>query len=219
MCRLFLALPVVALLLSSCSWTSSTPKSDLQTASTAAKVAGEDDAAGRNSPIILMPSRPSTSRDAQAMSNKPKIIANDAMLAASSQPVVKPSVQSTTAARADVPAAAAITAASQPLAAGPLTSSATDTSAVDIETKIPANGTAIHLASYKEIGSAKRGWQVLSDSHKELVSLKPLYVSVDLPGKGHFLRLYGTGRDASSLKTICSEIQAEGAYCAANIAF
>jgi hypothetical protein len=93
------------------------------------------------------------------------------------------------------------------------------TPAADINTTVPVNGTAIHLASYREIGSAKRGWQILSKSYKELVPLKPLYVAVDLPGKGHILRLYGTGSDATSLKTICSEMHEDGAYCASNIAF
>ena len=76
---------------------------------------------------------------------------------------------------------------------------------VDVAIEVPTNGTAIHLASYREIGSAKRGWRKLTHSYQALQPLKPLYVSVEIPGKGHMLRLYGTGTTTASLKTICHE--------------
>jgi hypothetical protein len=218
--RLALAtLPVAALLLTSCSWTFSPQKSDLQMAARAAKVAGEDDAVERTAPLDLIaagtPARSTT---------KPKVV----MLAP-----VAATVSPTTTALSSAPmalskpAATEITTATalamaKPLAAGPAAPAVpivTPALAGGIDTKVPVNGTAIHLASYREIGSAKRGWQILSKNYKELVQLKPLYVAVDLPGKGHILRLYGTNADKASLKAICTEMHAEGAYCATNIAF
>jgi len=79
---------------------------------------------------------------------------------------------------------------------------------------IPAAGAAIHLASYLDIAAARRGWEVLSASHIELAPLTPLYVPVDLPGKGHFLRLYATGGNPAALSDICRRLQTSGAYCA-----
>ncbi len=82
---------------------------------------------------------------------------------------------------------------------------------------IPAAGMAIHLASYRAIDQAQRGWSILSASHPELVSLTPLYVPVDIPGKGHFLRLYGSGENPAKLAEICHGLQSAGAYCAVSI--
>jgi len=218
--RLALAtLPVAALLLSSCSWSFSPQKSDLQMAAQAAKVAGEDDVLQRTAPLDLI-----AAGTFPRSTTKPKVV----MPAAVGGKVSPATTASSSAPLAlNKPAATEITTATalamaKPLAAGPVAASAptvTPTSAGDIDTKVPMNGTAIHLASYREIGSAKRGWQILSKNYKELVPLKPLYVAVDLPGKGHILRLYGTSADKTSLKTICTEMHAEGAYCATNIAF
>jgi hypothetical protein len=219
--RLALAtLPVAALLLTSCSWTFSPEKSDLQMAAQAAKVAGEDDATQRTAPLDLM-----AAGTLARSRTKPKVVmpapvaakVSPTTTALSSTPMVqnKPATMEIT--------TATVLAMAKPLASGPAAAPTmpivTPALAGDIDTKVPVNGTAIHLASYREIGSAKRGWQILSKNYKELVPLKPLYVAVDLPGKGHILRLYGTNADKASLKTICTEMHAEGAYCATNIAF
>lgn len=78
----------------------------------------------------------------------------------------------------------------------------------------PKLGTAIHLASYTGMNSAARGWDVLHDKYPELAALKPLYVTVDIAGKGTMIRLFATGAKESKLKQICSDLQAKQAYCA-----
>jgi hypothetical protein len=78
---------------------------------------------------------------------------------------------------------------------------------------LPAAGAAIHLASYSGISAAKRGWKTLLGEFDALDPLSPLYVNVDVPGKGAMIRLYATGGDAASLKQACNALTAKGAYC------
>ncbi|MDY0884173.1 hypothetical protein ACFPL7_01730 [Dongia soli] len=92
------------------------------------------------------------------------------------------------------------------------------TEPANVSTRRPPPGTAIHLASYKDIGWARRGWKILSARYRELTPLMPLYVAVDLPGKGHLVRLYGTAPagGAVDLGGICRELKTAGAYCSLN---
>ena len=209
--------PAAALLLTSCSWTFSPQKSDLQMAEQAARIAGDDDAARKTAPVDLLAMAAPVKSTSSA---QPKIVvAAVAPAKAPANTAALPAAAKVT----DVMAAADI-ARMKPLAAGPVAVPVAAVAApgadiAGVQAKVPVNGTAIHLASYRELGSARRGWQILSRSYKELVPLKPLYVAVDLPGKGHILRLYGTGSTTVSLKTICREMRADGAYCASNIAF
>jgi hypothetical protein len=207
--------PLITLLLASCSWNASPSKSDLQMASQAAKIAGDDDVLARTAPLDLVAA---STRTKSTIATRPKI-AISVPVPAEAPMVAMPAMSTGSVTKPAITETAATLAMSQPIAAGPAPATNTPIATVDIDTTVPVNGTAIHLASYREIGSAKRGWQILSKSYKELVPLKPLYVAVDLPGKGHILRLYGTGSDATSLKTICREMHEDGAYCASNIAF
>ncbi|HVJ41492.1 MAG TPA: hypothetical protein VM639_08340 [Dongiaceae bacterium] len=210
---------MLALILSACATPEQPAKSDLQQAAQAAKIAGEAEANKRTAPLELVPSKPAKAK-----------------VAVSPPPVIQPSIVPASAATASTaaparaaapvaaPAAAGkadLVAAAKPIAAGPVVapSPAAGTDDPAVASKLPVNGTAIHLASYREIGSAQRGWQILTRSYRELQPLKPLYVAVDLPGKGRVLRLYGTGADAAALKAICDAMHTDGAYCAANIAF
>ncbi|MET1029183.1 MAG: hypothetical protein ABWY00_18580 [Dongiaceae bacterium] len=106
--------------------------------------------------------------------------------------------------------------AEQPLIEGPTPAApAPAVTAPAIPTAaMPAAGTAIHLASYLDVAAAQRGWEILAASHADLAGLTPLYVPVDLPGKGHFLRLYATGANPATLGDLCRRLQASGAYCA-----
>lgn len=107
--------------------------------------------------------------------------------------------------------------AEQPLIEGPTPAapvSAATNQTIPTFSSVPAAGAAVHLASYLDISAARRGWEILSAAHAELAALTPLYVPVDLPGKGHFLRLYGTGANPAALGDICRRLQASGAYCA-----
>jgi hypothetical protein len=81
---------------------------------------------------------------------------------------------------------------------------------------LPAPGTAVHLASYKGESAAKRGWKILLGDYDELDPLSPLYVPVDVPGKGPIIRLYATGGDKAALTKICSALKAKKVYCALN---
>lgn len=81
---------------------------------------------------------------------------------------------------------------------------------------LPAPGTAVHLASYKGESAAKRGWKILLGEYDELDPLSPLYVAVDVPGKGPIIRLYATGGDKAELAKICSALKARKVYCALN---
>lgn len=82
--------------------------------------------------------------------------------------------------------------------------------------KIPAAGTAMHLASYKGESAAKRGWKILLGDNDELDPLSPLYVPVDVPGKGAIIRLYATGGDKAELTKICTALKAKKVYCTLN---
>lgn len=78
---------------------------------------------------------------------------------------------------------------------------------------LPAAGSAIHLASYQGISAAKRGWKTLLGEFDALDPLSPLYVNVDVAGKGPMVRLYATGGDKAALASACTALQAKGAYC------
>lgn len=103
-------------------------------------------------------------------------------------------------------------------APAPVAGSAKRSETAGITTQRPVPNTAIHLASYKDIGWARRGWKILSAGYRELAPLTPLYVAVDLPGKGHMVRLYGTATKGSdvNLSGICHQLQKAGAYCSLN---
>jgi hypothetical protein len=81
---------------------------------------------------------------------------------------------------------------------------------------IPAPGSAMHLASYKGQSAAKRGWKILLGEYDELDPLSPLYVTVDVPGKGEMVRLYASGAEPAEIKRICAALQAKKVYCALN---
>lgn len=81
---------------------------------------------------------------------------------------------------------------------------------------LPAPGTAVHLASYKGESAAKRGWKLLLGEYDELDLLSPLYVAVDVPGKGAIIRLYAIGAEKAELTRICAALMAKKAYCTLN---
>jgi len=101
-----------------------------------------------------------------------------------------------------------------PVAAEPAAKAAAPHVTATSGAKIPAPGTAMHLASYKGESAAKRGWKILLGEYDELDPLSPLYVAVDVPGKGAIIRLYATGEDEAGLAKICAALQAKKVYCA-----
>ncbi|WP_374367017.1 hypothetical protein [Dongia sp.] len=101
----------------------------------------------------------------------------------------------------------------EPVAAKPAAPAPAKNVAAAEGSALPAPGAAIHLASYSGISAAKRGWKTLLGEFDALDPLSPLYVNVDVPGKGAMIRLYATGGDAAALKQACGALAAKGAYC------
>ena len=99
-----------------------------------------------------------------------------------------------------------------PVAAQPEPAKATVTG----DAALPAPGTAVHLASYKGSSAAKRGWKILLGEYDELDPLSPLYIPVDVPGKGAIIRLYAAGADEATLTRICAALKAKDVYCTLN---
>ncbi|HLN25225.1 MAG TPA: hypothetical protein VK558_14730 [Patescibacteria group bacterium] len=64
-----------------------------------------------------------------------------------------------------------------------------------------------HLASYKSKAAAERGWTVLTDSYSSVLYFHPTIREVDLPGKGHYFRLYAEG-DQDMMATLCRSMAA-----------
>jgi hypothetical protein len=110
--------------------------------------------------------------------------------------------------------------APMPMAEGPVEAAPAEpmakTDAKAAHGNLPAAGTAMHLASYKGQKAAKRGWKILLGEYDELDPLSPLYVSVDVPGKGEMIRLYATGAEPAEIAKICAALKAKKVYCALN---
>lgn len=115
--------------------------------------------------------------------------------------------------------AAKVEPALTPVTEGPVADAQAETAAKVTATggaQVPAPGTAMHLASYKGQSAAKRGWKILLGEYDELDPLSPLYVTVDVPGKGSVIRLYATGVAPAEISRICAALKAKKAYCALN---
>lgn len=71
---------------------------------------------------------------------------------------------------------------------------------------------AVHIASYKSKATADLGWRVLTDHYSGLLYAAPEIREVDLPGKGHFYRLFASG-DPALMQTLCASLKAHKLYC------
>jgi len=136
-------------------------------------------------------------------------------------PVAKPASAEAAPKKHDVKKAeAAAKTAPAPMTEGPVEASQPEptakASAKAASGKLPAQGTAMHLASYKGERAAKRGWKILLGEYDELDPLSPLYVTVDVPGKGEMIRLYATGAEPAEIAKICAALKAKKVYCALN---
>jgi hypothetical protein len=124
-----------------------------------------------------------------------------------------------TVAQANAPEAAMEINAPAPVSEGPVAVTAPDSALLTAQADVtetshlPASGTAIHLASYKGISAAKRGWKILIGQNDELDPLSPLFVSLKIAGKGDIIRLYATGADEGELRGICAALTARQLYC------
>lgn len=73
---------------------------------------------------------------------------------------------------------------------------------------------SVQLASFSNRENAERGWGELSARHRDLLAgLRPEVVSVDIPGKGRFHRLYAAGLDGAGAERVCRLLKQRGAGC------
>ena len=71
---------------------------------------------------------------------------------------------------------------------------------------------AVHLGSYKLPGNAPKDWHRLADFWPGVLYFKTMTREVDIPGKGHFMRLYLVG-EPSLAPILCRELTKRGKYC------
>lgn len=71
----------------------------------------------------------------------------------------------------------------------------------------------VYLASYKTEEWAKKGWGILAGRSAGLKASEPVMKSVDLKGKGHFVRLFAAAKDDAAAKAICKELGKAVAEC------
>ncbi|KIL97320.1 hypothetical protein CCC_00381 [Paramagnetospirillum magnetotacticum MS-1] len=71
----------------------------------------------------------------------------------------------------------------------------------------------VYLASYKTEAWAKKGWGILAERSGTLKASEPVMKSVDLKGKGKFVRLFAGAKDDAGAKLICKELGKTIAEC------
>ena len=76
----------------------------------------------------------------------------------------------------------------------------------------PQPPVALHLSSEISLEAAKMEWRHLKRRYSMLKALKPKYKALDVPGKGHFVRLYAVG-EGGKARWICKELKKKGKYC------
>lgn len=80
------------------------------------------------------------------------------------------------------------------------------------ETPAAIAGDEAHLASYRHKADAERGWKVLSEAYSSVLYFHPVIREVDLPGKGHFFRLFADG-DQVMVESLCRSMHERKLYC------
>lgn len=73
--------------------------------------------------------------------------------------------------------------------------------------------TLVYLASYKTEAWAKKGWGILAARSTGLKAATPVTRSVELKGKGTFIRLFASAKDVADGKRICKELGKNIAEC------
>ena len=76
----------------------------------------------------------------------------------------------------------------------------------------PRPPVALHLSSEISLEAAKMEWRHLKREYSMLKALKPKYQALDVPGKGHFVRVYAVG-EGGKARWICKELKKKGKYC------
>ncbi|KAA5607126.1 hypothetical protein F1188_04285 [Roseospira marina] len=96
-----------------------------------------------------------------------------------------------------------------------VTGSATGSDAAAAATRPVAPGDYVHLASYRDMESARAGWTALSRRYAGLMrDMSPHFESITLPGKGTFIRLKaGPVAIPGGPVRLCDQLQATGQFC------
>lgn len=78
-----------------------------------------------------------------------------------------------------------------------------------------SGGFAIHLASYRETGAARKGWDVYTSRYGDLLAqLNPVGANVSIPNKGNFVRLLaGPFPNQQAAQSVCAALSARQEYC------
>ncbi|MBF0375267.1 MAG: hypothetical protein HQL39_17860 [Alphaproteobacteria bacterium] len=88
---------------------------------------------------------------------------------------------------------------------------AQDASTVAYDTTKPS-GVMAHLASYKTISGAEKGWKTLSEGYSSVLYFKPDIKAIDLTAKGQWVRLYAQG-DEKMMRLLCASLKEKKQYC------
>lgn len=71
----------------------------------------------------------------------------------------------------------------------------------------------VYLASYKTEDWARKGWGILAGHSAALKGAEPVMKTVELKGKGKFVRLFAGAKDDGAAKLICKELGKTIAEC------
>jgi hypothetical protein len=72
----------------------------------------------------------------------------------------------------------------------------------------------VQLGAFRDQAAAREGWnKIVAASEGALQGKSPLFVPVDLPGKGHLWRLRTAVGDKSSARRLCAALVAKGLAC------
>lgn len=79
----------------------------------------------------------------------------------------------------------------------------------------PPPAVLVYLASYRTEAWARKGWDILAARSAGLKAVEPVTRSVEVKGKGRFIRLFAPAKDAADGKRICAELGQAIAECGA----
>jgi len=77
----------------------------------------------------------------------------------------------------------------------------------------PTGQKLVYLASFNGTATADRGWRRLAARSALLASMVPVTKTVDLPGRGRFVRLFAKVGDAAQAGRLCAELKRQLPDC------
>ncbi len=98
------------------------------------------------------------------------------------------------------------------LAAPLLLAAAPAAQAQEARAAVTGPKTMAHLASYRGLEAAERGWRVMTELYSSVLYFQPELRIVDLDGKGQWFRLYAEG-DQALMRLLCDSLTARKLYC------